>query len=243
MRHKTATVEIKSAGDAGEFVALASVFGNVDLVGDRMLPGAFTKTLERWRESGDPIPVVLSHQWDDPMAYVGKADPNKVVETEQGLVVNGTLDTSTPVSKQVHKLMKDGLIKGWSFGYTVPEGGEEFKNGANEVSEVDLIEVGPTLKGANPEARSLAVKALEQTEDDEPTVYIDPDGKVTRTKGVRVIEEETSTTEAVQATDQPPLGVEDARDEEPSRPTPKAQDPLKNEIDLVRIRLGAGQLP
>jgi hypothetical protein len=89
MRHKTFQLAETKADDSGSFTALASVFGNVDLGGDRMMPGSFSKTLERWRESGDPIPVILSHQWDDPMAMVGKADPMEVVETEGGQVRAG----------------------------------------------------------------------------------------------------------------------------------------------------------
>ncbi len=171
MRHKTfELLEVKAEGGEGQFTALASVFGNVDLVGDKMMPGAFSKTLEDWRQSGDPIPVVLSHQWDDPMAYVGKADPAQVVETDQGLQVNGTLDTSNPVGKQVYSLMKQRLIKGWSFGYTVPEGGEERKDGVNEVSQVELIEVGPTLKGANPEAQLQAIKSALEAENSQVDV-------------------------------------------------------------------------
>ena len=67
MRHKTAKLIETKADESGTFTALASVFGNVDLVGDRMMKGAFRKTLDQWRESGDPIPV-------DPQPPVGRPD-------------------------------------------------------------------------------------------------------------------------------------------------------------------------
>ena len=57
--------------------------------------------------------------------------------------------------------MQEGLWTDWSFGYTVPDGGEELKDGVNEISQVNLVEAGPTLKGANPEAQLQAVKALQ----------------------------------------------------------------------------------
>jgi Caudovirus prohead serine protease len=47
--------------------------------------------------------------------------------------------------------MKERRLAGWSFGYTLREGVQARRNGINEVSEVDLVEVGPTLKGANRE--------------------------------------------------------------------------------------------
>jgi HK97 family phage prohead protease len=70
------------------------------------------------------------------------------------LEVQGRLDVhDNAVAKQVHRLMKEGRLSGWSFGYTLPEGVQARRNGTNEVSEVDLVEVGPTLKGSNREAQ------------------------------------------------------------------------------------------
>lgn len=167
MQHKTfELIETKAEPD-GSFTALASVFGNVDHAGDRMMPGAFRKTLERWRLKGNPIPVILSHQWNDPHYVIGKAEPRAVFEDERGLVVQGILDLDNPVAKQTHKLMRDGLLTGWSFGYTVPKGGQKRSDGANEISEVDLIEVGPTLNGANPQARLEQIKSLLDGPDDD----------------------------------------------------------------------------
>lgn len=174
-QHKTFDlIEVKADGHSGTFTALASVFHNVDSVGDRVMPGAFSKTLANWRESGDPIPVILSHKWDDPMAMIGKADPHDVIQTPRGLQVTGNLDvTGNPIAKQVHKLMKERLLKGWSFGYTVPDGGEQAaEDGANELTEIDLIEVGPTLKGANPEAELQAIKSLAQAVEVEQDVKL-----------------------------------------------------------------------
>lgn len=162
MERKSFPVQVKAAGDSGQFTALAGVFGNVDRGGDRILPGAFSKVLEDLRESGDPLPVVLSHRHEDPMAVIGKANPADVVETAEGLQVTGNLDLDNPIAKQAHKLMRERLLKGWSFAYTVAKDGQEVKDGVNEITEIkDLFEVGPTLIGMNPEAQLQAVKSLE----------------------------------------------------------------------------------
>lgn len=187
MLHKTfELLETKIDNDeAGTFTALASVFGNVDKGGDRMIKGAFTKTLEKWRASGKPIPIILSHQWDDLNAWVGKADPRAIFEDERGLVVQGQLDMEDESARKVHKLMKDGLLTGWSFGYSVPNGGQRRKDGANEVTEVELFETGPTLVGMNPEAQLEAVKQDEKAVwsaafindlPDSSFLYIEPGG-------------------------------------------------------------------
>lgn len=169
-------IKAEADPETGSFTALASVFGNVDSVGDRMIKGAFEETLKARRLSGKPLPIVFSHSWDDPMKFIGKADPHAVFESDEGLVVQGMLDLENPIAKQVHKLMKDGLVNDWSFGYTVPKGGQKRNNGANEVSEVQLFEAGPTLKGANEQAQLQAVKSgaitveqlVEQPEELEP---------------------------------------------------------------------------
>ncbi|MGH2966321.1 MAG: HK97 family phage prohead protease [Solirubrobacterales bacterium] len=166
-RSKDIELVESKADDAGSFTALASVFGNVDAVGDRVMPGAFSETLRNWRASGREIPVIFSHQKNDLSAYIGSADPNEVRETPRGLEVAGKLDVATnPTAKQVALLLKRGNLNGWSFAYTVPRGGETIaEDGANELHRVDLKEVGPTLQGANAEARTLAIKSLETLPD------------------------------------------------------------------------------
>lgn len=165
-QHKSfALADFKAAADpSGGFTALVSVFGNVDLGGDRMMPGAFTKSLDRWRASGDPIPVIWNHDWDNPLAHIGKIDPNQAEETVDGLLVKGTLDTDTPFAQQVHRLLTERRVKELSFGYQVIDS-KAAKGGVNELLEVDLFEVGPTLKGMNPETELLAVKAMEDAKD------------------------------------------------------------------------------
>lgn len=247
MKHKTfELIDVKADGHSGEFTALASVFGNVDHVGDRMMPGAFTKTLADWRASGHPIPVILSHGWDDPMRFIGKADPQNVVQTTKGLEVTGHLDIENldnPVPKQVHRLMKEGLLRGWSFGYTVPDGGEKIDDkGVNEVSAVDLVEVGPTLKGANPEAELQAVKSLVAdaiTEDE--ALKVDPQpgepGYPEDFKG----EKNVTPVSEVELADVSEEAVDDGTDDEPSEAKSSPQDPLRHQVNRERLNIALGK--
>jgi uncharacterized protein len=156
--------EFKTIGDKGKVEAIVSVFGNVDRIGDRVMPGAFKKTIAAWKESGDPVPVILSHSWDDPWAHIGVVDD--LEEVDAGLKATYTLDIDTnPVAAQVHRLMKRRSLKEHSFGYEIRD--ERIaKDGANELLDLDLIEIGPTLKGMNPSTELLAVKsALEEVAD------------------------------------------------------------------------------
>jgi HK97 family phage prohead protease len=240
MQHKTFDLlEVKADGEAGEFTALASVFGNVDLVGDRMLPGSFKRTLKKWRKSGDPIPVVLSHDWDDPMKYVGSADPRAVIETEKGLLVQGKLDIANgnAVADQVYKLMKQRLLKGWSFGYTVPEGGQKLDDeGVNEVSEVDLFEVGPTLKGANPEALTQGIKSALEVDDPPPLTLLQEIERAELPQDVK----DRMTAKAEEILQK---AIEDAEGEEPDPAKPEAQDPLSKRHDRLQYELVTAGIP
>jgi HK97 family phage prohead protease len=155
----------------GKFEAVVSVFGNVDLQGDRVMPGAFQKTLSSKREKNELIPVIWSHDWLNPDAHIGFVDPKDAIEVLNekasgptgGLLVKGTIDVHKPFAKQVFDLLKDRRVKEWSFAYDIiDESPGEDK--ANELNELDLIEVGPCLKGANPETYTVAAKsAMEKT--------------------------------------------------------------------------------
>jgi HK97 family phage prohead protease len=148
----------KAAGKSGEFEALVSVFGNVDQRGDRVVKGAFAKSLAQWQEKGDPIPVIWNHMWEAPEAHIGKVLPADAVETDDGLLVKGSLDLDNPFAAQVYRLLAERRVKEFSFGYNLIDA--ERKNGALELYELDLFEVGPTLRGMNPATELLAVKAL-----------------------------------------------------------------------------------
>ncbi|WP_053612053.1 HK97 family phage prohead protease [Streptomyces sp. XY533] len=169
MRTKDFTARVKAAGVAdglaeGQFVAIVSVFGNEDSVGDVVRPGAFTETLAQWDAKGDPIPVIWSHAWGDPFAHVGVVV--KAVETLQGLEVTGQIDDldTNPTSAQVYRLLKGRRVTQFSFAYDVKEGAwvEDDQHpwgGYYELRRLKLHEVGPCLVGANQETELLAAKA------------------------------------------------------------------------------------
>lgn len=158
MKTKTYKAQVKAVDGAAEgtFEALVSVFGNVDHAGDRVVKGAFAKSLERWAESGDPIPVVFSHRWDDLDAHIGKV--LTATETDDGLLVTAQLDIADdPAAAKVHRLLTERRIREFSFAYDALD--EAVVGGVNELRELDVFEVGPTLKGMNSETVLIDAKA------------------------------------------------------------------------------------
>lgn len=156
----------------GSFEAVVAVFNNVDLVGDRIIPGAFAKSLSRWATSGDPIPVLWSHQWDNLDAHVGSVlEAAELYPGDQrlpdelndlgGLWVKARMDIEEEFPARLWKRMKTRRIKEFSFAYDVMPGGERRAgDGANDLVDLDVIEVGPCLKGINTATSLIDVKSV-----------------------------------------------------------------------------------
>lgn len=164
IHRKSAPVNIKTTDDdTGKVEALVSVFGNVDHGGDRIVKGAFARSIKEWKANGDPIPVVFSHQWGDLWSHIGVVDD--LEETEKGLLARYTLDVKdNPAAAQVYKLMKRRSLKEHSFAYGIKDAAT-VKGGIQELRDLDIFEVGPTLKGMNPDTELHSVKsALEQAD-------------------------------------------------------------------------------
>ena len=96
-KHKTVSVTgIKTAGLAdGEFIGWASTFGNVDSQGDRVVRGAFAKSLA----SDTVVPIAWEHKTDDPRNLVGQIKSAR--ETDEGLEIHAALDLDTEFGQQV----------------------------------------------------------------------------------------------------------------------------------------------
>lgn len=222
MQHKSFDIlETTTDAEAGTFEATVAVFGNVDKGGDRIVPGAFKNTLAKWERSGDPIPVILSHNWDDPFAHVGVVVDAK--ETDRGLWVKGRLDIDdNEVARQVHRLMQRRSLKEFSFGYEVPSGGHKrAKDGALNLLEIDLAEVGPTLKGMNPATELHAVKSALETEKHN-------DAEDLRKQAEQVARE----VEQIQVPDDIPPATDEA-----SETTSDALERVQNELQELKTQL------
>lgn len=159
---KNAAAQLKAGPDdglsEGQFVAYASVFGNVDSTGDVVMPGAFAKDLARWEKSGDPIPLLFSHVMDDPdynIGYVVKAEEDSV-----GLKVTAQLDLENPKALQTYRMIKGRRVNQMSFAYDVVDGAPAQRDGEDiyELRELKLYEVSVVTVGANQETEILAVK-------------------------------------------------------------------------------------
>lgn len=140
--------------DGRTFEGYASTFGNLDLVGDIIHPGAFTKTLT---ERGNKIRLLWQH---DPSEPIGR--PVELREDGKGLFIKAIL-SDCQRGRDALALLKDGAIGEMSIGYDSVAGGTDYSKGVNgktirNLREVKLYEVSLVTFAANPEALVTAVK-------------------------------------------------------------------------------------
>jgi len=163
-RIKAAAVLGEDGSDQGLVTAYVSVFGNKDSYGDIVVPGAFADDIAAFEAGTKTLPVIWSHQKNDPNAFVG--DVVGLVEDEVGLLVTMQFDIESDYAMKCYRLVKSGRVNQWSFGYRVTEGAwvETTDEYHYELRKVELFEVGPTLVGANSETRTVEVKSAERGE-------------------------------------------------------------------------------
>ena len=149
-------LEVKDLTDSGSFEGLASTYGNVDLGGDVILPGAF-KEFVLTRDGS--IRILDSHNTRAP---IGKG---RLTDTHLGLALKGQLNLKISRAREVHELMKDGVMDGLSIGFdTLPGGQSVNDSGVRELSALKLWEVSAVTFGMNPQALVSGVKTIPQFE-------------------------------------------------------------------------------
>ena len=156
--------------DSKSVVAYASIFNVVDLQGDRVLAGAFANSIRRWKASGDSPAFCWSHDWADPFALLGKITDMR--EDGRGLLITAQVDEDTDFSRQVMKLLRNRIVTQFSFSYDVVHE-RKAEDGVNELIELELIEAGPCLRGANNQTELISAKALMKAAHQGGTVIMD----------------------------------------------------------------------
>ncbi|WP_344965775.1 HK97 family phage prohead protease [Oceanisphaera sediminis] len=147
---------IKSVSETGEFEGYGSVFGVKDSHSDIVVPGAFQKSLARWKEKGQLPAMLWQHQIKEPIGVY-----TEMHEDEVGLYVKGRLlIQDDPLARRAHAHMKAGSLTGLSIGYILDDYEYDSEKGAFILKEIDLWEVSPVTFGSNDEARISEVKSL-----------------------------------------------------------------------------------
>ena len=152
MQRSAFTWDVKGIDETGYIEGLAAGYGNVDFGGDRILPGAFTKSLE----GRNGVPMLLFHDQQRP---VGKWA--EFSETEEGLLARGKISTKTRDGGEAYELAKDGALAGLSIGYEPVV--KRMAGKVRELVELMLHEVSLVSIGMNPRATISGIKEIEDS--------------------------------------------------------------------------------
>lgn len=136
--------------DARTFEGYASTWDK-DLVGDIIMPGAFTKSINE-SFPAKRIKVLWNH--GEPIGM-----PIEMREDERGLFVKGKI-SKTARGDEVLELMRDSVVDTMSIGFTIPAGKSELSGDVRIIREVRLMEFSPVTFAANPMAAITDVKRL-----------------------------------------------------------------------------------
>lgn len=147
--------EVKDLTEAGSFTGYGSIFGNEDLGGDVVMPGAFKK----FKYTKDKkIRLLYQHDTWQP---VGKFTPE---QDDKGLwMPDAQLVLDMPGAMGAYAGMKSGLLDGLSIGFDILPKGAEYdeENKVRRLTKLELWEVSIVTYGMNPLAKIQSVKSAQ----------------------------------------------------------------------------------
>lgn len=149
MDHKGFKFNLKQIDEQGIFEGYAAVFGNEDLVGDIIEPGAFSKTLQE----NPKMPILWQHNPAEPIGVTLAA-----TEDGKGLRVQGQLNLETTRGREAYALLKQGALKGLSIGYDTIK--EAWDGTIRRLKEIRLWEWSLVTFPANPMAQVEGIKSV-----------------------------------------------------------------------------------
>lgn len=139
-------VEVKE----NDIEGYGAVFGNLDRLNDRIMPGSFSKTIT---ENNGSVIMVANHDKNFPLGKV-----TEMKEDGYGLKFKGYLSEGKKGS-EYKQLMKEGIVDSFSIGYKVTRY-KRNEEGGRDIYELKLYEISPVAIPMNPEAKLMEVKNL-----------------------------------------------------------------------------------
>lgn len=150
-------LEAKTDDTSGLVSGYGSTY-NADLVGDKILPGAFAQSI---KDKRGKVPLLMNHMSDAISGWT-----TELSEDGKGLFVTGKLFLSTATGRDAHGLLKDAAAAdvriGMSIGFIAKE--VDFEESYRIIKEIDLWEISFTPFPAQPKAFVSDVKTQREFE-------------------------------------------------------------------------------
>ncbi len=148
----TIDLDVKSVAADGSFTGYASTFGNTDRGGDVVMPGSFTKSLQKYPAAR--VKLLWQHDTSEPVGVW-----TSLVEDSKGLKAEGQLLLETARGREAHALMKAGALDGLSIGFRTIKDEVDRKSGVRRLHEIELREVSLVTFPMNEDATITGVKS------------------------------------------------------------------------------------
>jgi HK97 family phage prohead protease len=148
---KFAPVDLKQVEADGTFSGYASLFGEIDLGNDLVMPGAFRESLAARGTQG--VKLLFQHDPNEPIGVW-----LDLQEDARGLFARGRLMPEVTRAREVLSLMRAGALDGLSIGFRTVQGRTDPASGVRRLDKIDLWEISVVTFPMLPEARVSAVK-------------------------------------------------------------------------------------
>lgn len=228
MENKHIDLLIKEApSDVPGIVAYASTFDRIpDAYGDVVRKGAFAKSIQAIKDSGNNLPLLYGHVMDDPANIIGTVTDLK--EDDHGLLIKADFDMENPMAQQVHRSVLSKAITKLSFAFTVhDEAPVTLEDGtkANELRELEIYEVSLVVVPANPRAQVIAAK------DGDPEMKMSEDILAVDTETEPETEAKTEEPDGAKAEE--PMVEEQVEETTETKSTKESENQMENIIETI----------
>ena len=156
IKHMTVPFTVKQMDEEDseffKFEGYGATFGNVDLGRDRIIPGAFNRTIQEHNDTGKKLPILWQHDTDMPLGiYI------ELREDDRGLFVKGKMPKGDDfVRGRVFPQMKAGSVSSMSIGYSATRW--DIDGDVRNLKEIKLYEISLVTMPMNPQATISDVK-------------------------------------------------------------------------------------
>ena len=148
--------ELKAENEPGNFTGYLAIFNNRDLGGDKILPGAFAKTL---MDKGGKVPLLESHESQKRLGVLYLEEDKRGLKITRG-VLNLNTSAGLTAYEDIKFFQSHDLALGLSIGYDAinPIVYTDKGQRVRDLLEIALWEGSLVTFPMNPKARVNAVK-------------------------------------------------------------------------------------
>ena len=141
----------------GIISAYITTWGNEDLVGDVIAPGAADKFLATFNKQEAPtLKMLFEHKYDEIIGHWSSFEVD-----DKGLLATGELYKGVSRADDVRVYLEKGAVGSVSIGFMSQDYEEIEETGGRLFNHIDIFETSVVIAPANPEAKIVSAKNAE----------------------------------------------------------------------------------